>query len=509
MEYLDGQPLQQLVHRALAQSNRLPLRMHLGIMVDVLSALEHAHESTDFDGTPLGVVHRDVSPQNVIITYEGQTKLVDFGISKAAGATHETPAGVLQGKMRYMAPEQAAGRPVDRRADLFSVGAMLWEAIVGHRPWEGQSDGAVLQSLILGTVPRVRDAWPDVDPDLAAIVERAMSVDVVARYPTAGAMRADLERYIGNRNLTPTARSLGASVSRLFAEDRTNRRAVIDAQLRSLMPPGTEARGSSPSSRVPNGKVARPASREETLHSPTAGGPSSSPGSALSLPPPVAEPGGRFALLAGAGRSQSVMPIVAAVGFGVVLALAVVLADRFRAADWHVVAMGAAASVPPYTPVADAAPRKAHMSVSASPASARLYLDDAAVSNPYEADHVRDTTAHRLRVEAPGYETKTRAFTFADAIELEIGLSPDSPAPTLLPTPPAVAQHAAAVRPPEPPPPAPICEPPFIADSTGKRHWKLECLGAEPRAAASVEVPLGLPRPVIVKPKPIDVGSPY
>ncbi|HXN32425.1 MAG TPA: serine/threonine-protein kinase, partial [Polyangiaceae bacterium] len=193
MEYLDGQPLQQLVQRALAQSNRLSLRMHLGVLVDVLTALEYAHELTDFDGTALGMVHRDVSPHNVIVTYEGQTKLVDFGISKTAGAVHETRAGVIQGKMRYMAPEQAAGRSVDCRADLFAAGAMLWEAIVGRRPWEGQSDDAILQSLVAGTVPRVRDAWPDVDPDLAGIVERAMSVDPDARYDTAGAMRADLE----------------------------------------------------------------------------------------------------------------------------------------------------------------------------------------------------------------------------------------------------------------------------------------------------------------------------
>ncbi len=518
MEYLDGQPLHQLVHRALAQSNRLPLRMHLGILVDVLSALEYAHDSTDFDGTPLGVVHRDVSPHNVIVTYEGQTKLVDFGISKtAAAAVEEAGDGGVEGKMRYMAPEQAAGGRVDRRADLFSVGAMLWEAVVGERPWEGQSDEEVFQSLIAGSIPRVREAWPDVDPELAAIVDRAMSVELNARYATAAGMRADLERYIGARNLTPTARSLGASVSRLFADDRAQRRALVDGQLR-LLNEGAEARGPN-SPRAKLGMVAPTPFREDTLHSPTGGSspPSSNLGSSLSLPPPAEPRSGRPLVLLpglGRGRSQSPTPIAAAAAFGAALVIAAVWADRTRWNAGPVMTASAAANLPPPAAPADAPARAAHVSIRALPAFARIYLDDVAVPNPFVVDHGRDTTAHRLRVEAVGYETKTRAFTYAEDIELEMSLSPDTAAPRSPPTAPPSPPTAPAVarRPPSARPSTPsgaeVCEPPFAVDGSGKKHWKLECLDGAAPAPSPDQASFGPPRPA-AKPKPIDTGSPY
>ena len=517
MEYLDGQPLHQLVQRALAQSNRLPLRMHLGILVDVLSALEYAHDSTDFDGTPLGVIHRDVSPHNVIVTYEGQTKLVDFGISRTAAVpVEEEGDGGLEGKMRYMAPEQAAGGRVDRRANLFSVGAMLWEAVVGQRPWEGQSDEEVFENLIGGAIPRVRDAWPDVDPELAAIVERAMSVELNARYATAAEMRGDLERYIGARNLTPTARSLGGSVSRLFADDRAHRRALIDGQLR-LLNDAAEARGST-TSRAKLGMAAPPPFREETLHSPTGHGtspPSSSPGSALSLPPPAEPRSGRPLVLLrglGRGRSQSATPFIAAAAFGAALVIAAVWADRMRWSAVPVLTASAAASMPaaaasmpaPAAPT-DSTPRPAHASISVFPAFARLYLDDVAVPNPYVVDHARDTTAHRLRVEAAGYETKARAFTFAEDIELEIHLSPDSaaqPPPAL-----AVPKHPVSARP-STPSTTTMCEPPFTVDGSGKKHWKLDCFDGDAPGPSTDQAGQGPPR-LPVQPKPIDTGSPY
>src|SRR4029077_9554275 len=148
MEYLEGPSLQRLLYRASTQESPLPLQLQLGLHLDVLAALEYAHRLTDFGGAPLGVVHRDVSPQNVLVTYEGQIKLLDFGIAKTVEGPEDTDAGILKGKARYMAPEQAAacGR-VDRRADLFSVGVMLWEAAAGRRLWEGMQDTEVLRSL--------------------------------------------------------------------------------------------------------------------------------------------------------------------------------------------------------------------------------------------------------------------------------------------------------------------------------------------------------------------------
>jgi len=129
MEYLEGQPLNRVVNRV--GRERFPLAMHIGLLADTLAGLHYAHDLTDYDGTPLEVVHRDVTPHNIFITYEGQVKVVDFGIAKAMNSSSETKTGVLKGKVAYMAPEQARGEKVDRRADVFSVGVMLWEAAVG------------------------------------------------------------------------------------------------------------------------------------------------------------------------------------------------------------------------------------------------------------------------------------------------------------------------------------------------------------------------------------------
>jgi serine/threonine protein kinase len=504
MEYLDGQTLHQIVQRALKQSNRMSLWMYLGIVVDVLTALEYAHELTDFDGTRLGVVHRNVSPHNVIVTYEGHTKLVDFGTAKSVGTAQEPRAGEPQGKAKYMAPEQAAGAPVDHRADLFAVGVMLWEAVVGSGPWDGQSDATRLRSLISGTVPRVRDAWPDVDPDLSNLVERAMSVDPGARYPTARAMRADLERYIGTRSLAQSsARSLSAWVSRLFAEDRDHRRAIVDAQLRAPTEGTLSGRAPSlpPGGRVTDGPAR---ARETTLASPISGVPSSNTGSSLSLPPPpiVADRRSSHSSPPTLGRARSVAPIIGAAGFGAMLAIVVVMADRFVASEGRRSTAGSAASVPVSVAADDAAPRMAHVIVVASPASAQLFLDDEAVANPYVVDQVRDATAHRIRVEAQGYETKTRVLTFAEDIDLEVTLNHDPPP---VPLPPA---RRAVV----PPPPAQleptICDPPYVVDSAGKRHWKLECLQPQPLAAAA-SAEAAYARVSGVQPKPIETGSPY
>ncbi len=135
MEYLEGQPLSQIAVRAQADK-RFTLSMRLHVLCDVLAGLHYAHELRDFDGTALDLVHRDVSPQNIFVTFEGQVKLLDFGIAKVVhtSAPAETDAGVLKGKVLYMAPEQIAGEALDRRADIFAVGVMLWEALAGERP---------------------------------------------------------------------------------------------------------------------------------------------------------------------------------------------------------------------------------------------------------------------------------------------------------------------------------------------------------------------------------------
>ena len=240
MEYLEGQPLSHTRSRLARLGGQL--RDHqVRVLCEVLDALHYAHELTDYDGTRLNVVHRDVSPHNVIITYGGEAKLVDFGIAKAADSTSQTRTGVIKGKLAYMAPEQAFGKPLDRRADVFAVGVILWEAITGRRMWKGNAEGAIAHRLSIGDIPKLTDFVADPPPLLKMICERALAPNADQRYPSAAAMRQDLEGYLATLVNKPTARDLGGLLSSAFAEERGRIAALVEEQMRSLRAESPEA----------------------------------------------------------------------------------------------------------------------------------------------------------------------------------------------------------------------------------------------------------------------------
>jgi serine/threonine-protein kinase len=233
MEYLEGQPLSQTRSR-LARLGATLRDHQVRVLSDVLEALHHAHELADYDGKPLNVVHRDVSPHNVIITYDGVAKLVDFGIAKASDQSSQTRTGVIKGKLAYMSPEQAFGKPVDRRADVFAVGVILWEAITGRRMWKGNAEGAIAHRLSVGDIPKITDYVPEPPPMLKAICERSLAPRSADRYPTAAAMRVDLDKYIASLAQKPTARDFGNLVGQAFGEERARLASLIEEQMRVL-----------------------------------------------------------------------------------------------------------------------------------------------------------------------------------------------------------------------------------------------------------------------------------
>jgi serine/threonine-protein kinase len=418
MEYLDGQPLHRVVRRAREANSPIPLQMHLRIIADVLGALEYAHTFRGFDGAPLPIVHRDVSPHNVILTYDGQVKLIDFGIAKTDLTSTQTSAGIVKGKVKYMPPEQALGGAVDSRTDVFAVGIMLWEALVGHGPWHGATDVAIFRSLMSGVVPRLSDANPDLDAKLVAIVDRAVSADRHDRYATASAMRVDLEASMEARG-TPlaTLRDLPVLLCSLFDEDRRELRALIDEQVRA---PGaaqpismTRVRtGESERTRTPS--VSKRATMPKVYVSPVPPRPSSAPWKLR-----------RSALAIGAA--------------GAVIVLATVIATWRRPAardSMDMPSRAAASSEPASAQIVTAS----RVEVRASPPSARLYVDDAPVSNPYVADLPKDGTTHRVRAEAPGYPAKTRSFVAGSDGDFDIVLERELAPPRV---PPRAATDAA------------------------------------------------------------------
>ena len=234
MEYLEGQPLSRLLKTLEERCEGLPEPLVAFIAIQVLKGLNHAHEFCDFDGTPLEVVHRDVSPHNLFLTYGGEIKLLDFGIAKATmNATH-TEDGVLKGKVRYMAPEQATQRDLDRRVDIFAFGIVLWEMLARRALFTGPPL-SILNRLMNEEIPPVRGVRPDVSPVLEAIALKAARRNRDERYATAEEMRLDLEAYLRERRDEVPERELARIMNELFATIRDDVRARIKAYI-STMP---------------------------------------------------------------------------------------------------------------------------------------------------------------------------------------------------------------------------------------------------------------------------------
>lgn len=233
MEYLEGQALDR-VSEAIQAHGNLPLAAALRIVGDALAGLHYAHELPDFDGRPLGVVHRDITPQNIFVTYEGQVKLVDFGIAKALDSSIHTKIGTVKGKVSYMAPEQARGEVVDRTADIFSMAVVLWELLSGRRLWEGLTEVAVIGRLVQGAIPDLRAVRPDLPSGISELVMQALSPRPDKRPQTALEFQGALEAEFDRLSQRLPQRKLAELMRSLFATQRAQARAVIGKQLEKL-----------------------------------------------------------------------------------------------------------------------------------------------------------------------------------------------------------------------------------------------------------------------------------
>ncbi|HMG19795.1 MAG TPA: bifunctional serine/threonine-protein kinase/ABC transporter substrate-binding protein, partial [Kofleriaceae bacterium] len=266
MEYLEGQTFER-IRRARNSSKLFPLDMQIQMLSQVLSGLHYAHALADYDDSPISIVHRDVTPSNVLITYDGQVKLIDFGIAKVLDWVNHTRVGVLKGKARYMSPEQVSGYPIDRRADIYAVGVMLWETLSGKHIWSGIPESEVLRHS--GELPALP---PDAPALLQQICMKAMAPRPDDRYSTAEALRTELELYRAQHTTPSRERDLGTAVAELFGDERVRTRQIIDAQLK----------GSQPGARLPAFRELRTTGPVASVADPAAG--SSPPGGARGVP---------------------------------------------------------------------------------------------------------------------------------------------------------------------------------------------------------------------------------
>ena len=435
MEYLDGKPLSKIRSGGLITQS-----MVITILCEALVGLHYAHELRDYNGTPLHIVHRDVSPHNIFVTYDGAVKVLDFGIAKTDTAMARTEAGQIKGKLAYMAPEQLLGERLDRRADIFAVGAMLWEAAVGSRVWENVSQANLMHRLANGDIPRP-SSRANVDAELEAIILKAMAPDPDDRYSTGLEMQHALESYRRRAFGSSTTRAVGAALAATFEQEREDNRNVIAQALHESVPPPSPEISAILLSNAP--------------------------------PPEVAPRRGRFVWLLGAV---------------VIAAVAGALFVRTR-------------SVPRVVDATSAQPAATiHLAIRATPAEAEIAVDGTVRGAGNLVLGVpRDSRAHQVNVSAPGFAAVERTIRFDGDQELSIALAPvaktDGESPRVDQNPsrsestgkaPSGAvrlrpRAAAPQEPAQPAKPAPAtapqanCDPPYYFKG-GIKTYKPECL---------------------------------
>lgn len=254
MEYVEGLDLNALLRRCTMEKVSLPVEFAIGIITEVLRGLDYAHRRTDDEGRPLGIVHRDVSPSNVLVSFDGEVKLCDFGIAKAneiveiegSGATDEN----IKGKAGYMSPEQARGESVDARADVFSAGILLWELASGHRMYKPSSDVPLLVQARLADISAPKKRGLPEEELLHSVIMKALAVDRDKRYATAADLVTALEDYMAKAKLVMSPLRLGAFMSEHFgAEITVQRRAREQALSAKSLPPMAVAKPIAPSAR--------------------------------------------------------------------------------------------------------------------------------------------------------------------------------------------------------------------------------------------------------------------
>ncbi len=240
MEYIHGKDLRVLSNKSKEKGLPLPLEYALYITSRICSGLDYSHNLKDFQGKPLKLIHRDISPQNILVTHEGEVKIVDFGIAKVARKTADTREGLIKGKVAYMSPEQAAGKTIDHRSDIFSAGILLYEMITGVRMFEG-ADLNVLDRVRKADFQEAETIVSDLPAEVSEILRRALAKTPSRRYESCVAMLADLEECLSSFTVRPRAEGLSHYMKALFAEEIAAEAAAllkIEAEVFSLREEG-------------------------------------------------------------------------------------------------------------------------------------------------------------------------------------------------------------------------------------------------------------------------------
>jgi serine/threonine-protein kinase len=426
MEYVQGESLSSLIRAAGKRREHIPTRIAASFVIGLLEGLHAAHIATSERGEPLQIVHRDVSPQNVLVSVDGIARVLDFGVAKAVGRLQTTREGQIKGKIAYMAPEQLRSEPVDHRADVYAVGVVLWELLAGKRLFHGESEGAVLTKILLGTVDPPSTCTPGLSPGWDAITMKALSVDPTQRY----AIAAEMAEAIEGVSEVATARAVGQWMSGLLGESLAKRATIVRAIEQSTDLDGDATRESMV--------------LVEALRT-AATGASNATGAAFGVTQPAApEPStGASALTAAPPPSKSRTPLVLALGASLLalVASAALLSRGHAQAD----AAPAAASGAPST----GAPRP--------PETATAVVVASALPSP-DAIAVTATASAPVATSAPVTTSTPVAAKPGAAHPVVTGVAPATK---------STGKPAAKSA---------NCANPFVVDANGDTHVKRECL---------------------------------
>jgi eukaryotic-like serine/threonine-protein kinase len=461
MEYVEGISLSQIITRA---ENRLPIRLHVHVLMQVLAGLHYFHELRDEDGNPLSAVHRDVSPQNVLVMHEGAVKVLDFGIAKVRGTgdADATQAGTIKGKLSYMPPEQLVGdTSIDRRADIFPVGVMLWEAFARRRLWDGWESQNMTRALMNGSIPSIREACPWISKEMEEVIVRATAVNREHRFETALEMQVALEQCLLELGGAVQQREVATFMETEFGEWRRERQRLVDTEMRK------------PALAL---DTVLEVSEIEDISSESSLGPASG----------QLAPGADETLYA--RRSK-----------WVVWAIASALSAVVAFAVWHFGFANREVHSEKGGPAAEAKPR-VRVQIVASPLEAEIFLDGKPLGqNPWHAELEASPRNAHVEVRAPGYETSVQQLDVSRDADLSVRLEPRAagsvpPAPaaaapslsrdstvtdqtkrSVRAAPKAAVPHA-PLKPAIPAPPARNCSPPYVLDADGVKTYKPECL---------------------------------
>ena len=257
MEFVDGYDLSRIFQRMSERNYRMPVHYAAFLMTEICKALAHAHEQRDEEGNPLGIVHRDISPPNILISKSGEVKITDFGLAKAMTQLELTDPGIVKGKFSYLCPEAASGKTVDHRADIFAVGILLWEILANRRLFLGKSDMETVEQVRKADIPALSLFNNEVSPEFEKIVEKALTRDPRSRWHSARDLGDALSRYLFANNLKVTSYDIAEMLSSLFAAApavapptdgiaRLIDEEVLNLSMMGLIGEGTRSEGAKP-----------------------------------------------------------------------------------------------------------------------------------------------------------------------------------------------------------------------------------------------------------------------